>query len=410
METRSPQALAYGPFRLFWGGALLTYTAQWVQQVALGYAVYEITASTLAIGLVLGARAIPMFLLAPFSGVAADRYDRRMLLAMSQLSLCIATALVAIQLARGKAGTLDLALFMVVAGIAGTFERNARHAMVLDLVPREAVTSAIALNNIAFSGARMGAPGIAGYLIALFGTAANFFLQSAVYLVVACSLYLLKLPRHPRGAASKGALQAMAEGLRYSWENRTMRMLLWTGVLPYLLLYPIWSVLFPAFAKDAYRTGPEGLGLMYAAVGLGGFIGGVLGTLAHRIEHIGRLQLGSLAAIAIGLVGTAMAPTVAIGVPFMALSGAGEVLYTVINQTLVQLAAPAEKRGRVTSLLAIFPGFISLGGIWVGAAGDALGPRGGAWLGAGFAVLIGIAILVWAPRLVRLRVADLRQS
>lgn len=408
METRSPQALAYGPFRLFWGGALLTYTAQWVQQVALGFAVYEITGSTLAIGLVLGARAIPMFLLAPFSGVAADRYDRQMLLAMSQLSLCIATALVGIQLMRGAAGTLDLALFMVVAGIAGTFERNVRHAMVLDLVPREAVTSAIALNNIAFSGARMGAPGIAGYLIALFGTAANFFLQSVVYLVVACSLYALRLPRHPRGAASVGALEAMREGLRFSWENRTMRMLLWTGVLPYFLLYPIWSVLFPAFAKDAFQTGPEGLGLMYAAVGLGGFLGGVLGTMAHRVERIGSLQLVSLAAIGIGLVGTALAPSVAIGLPFMALSGAGEVLYTVVNQTLVQLAAPADKRGRVTSLLAVFPGFISLGGIWIGFAGDALGPRGAAWVGAGFALLIGVAILIWAPRLARLRTSDLR--
>jgi MFS family permease len=406
----SPHALAHAPYRVFWGGSLISYTAQWVQQVALGFVVYDLTGSTLALGLVLGARAVPMLLLAPFSGVAADRYDRRHLLMGSQLVLVIATLAIGIGLALGRVGTLHLGLFVVLTGIAGVFERNARHSMVLDLVPREAVTSAVALNNLAFSGARMGAPGIAGFLIAAFGAAANFFLQAAAYLVVIATIATLRLAPHPRAAQGISAMDAMRQGLRFAWRDRPMRMLLVTGVVPYFLLYPVWGVLFPAFARDAFQVGPEGLGLMYAAVGIGGFLGGMAGAWIHRLERIGRVQLGALVGIAIGLAGAALAPTLPIALPFMVLAGMGEVLYTVANQTLVQLTAPTELRGRVTSLLAVFPAFISLGAIWLGFAGEALGPRGATACAFGFAVLSLVGTLLWARPLVSMRLSEMRRQ
>lgn len=409
-ETKKTNALAHRGYRIFWGGSVLSYIAQWVQQVALGYVVYDLTGSTFAIGVVLGVRAIPMFLLAPFSGVAADRYDRRVLLMGSQITLAVATAAIALGLLYGKVTTLHLGLFVILTGIAGVFERNARHSMVLDLVPREAVTSAVALNNLAFSGARMGAPGIAGLLIGAFGAAANFVLQSITYLVVLATLLMLRLPPHARGASGMSALAAMRQGLAFSWNDRNMRVLILTGVLPYFFLYPVWGVLFPAFAQDAYQVGAEGLGIMYAAVGAGGFIGGVIGAYTHRIDRLGRVQLAALVSVGVGLGGAALAPSLAIALPFLVIAGIGEVLGTVANQTLVQLGAPAALRGRVTSLMALFPAFISLGALWVGYAGDALGPRTATGVACVFAALTTIGTIVWAPTLLSMRLSELRRD
>ena len=400
-------ALAHRGYRIFWSGSILTFTAQWIQQVAIGWVVLDLTGSSAALGFTLALRAVPMFLLAPFSGVAADRYDRRNLLIGAQLTMAVATGVIAFALGTGRASLAHLVLFMLVVGAASVFDRNARHAIVLDLVPRELAASAVGLNTMVFSGARIAAPAIAGFLFAWLGAAANFWLQAIVYCLVTLTLLAIRLPKREPAARTSSAWGEMRAGLRFACGDPMLRLLLLTGVLPYFFLYPVWGVLFPVLARDVYHVGPQGLGVMLTTIGAGGFLGGLLGGLAGRLGRAGLIQIGALAVLGTGLAGIAFAPTMWSALPFIVLAGFGEMVHTVINTTLVQLAAPQAMRGRITSIMAIFPAFISLGALWVGNSSALIGTRTTIGIAGAFAMLGAVVLILTATRLRGLRMSDL---
>ena len=389
---------------------MLSYTAQWVQQVALGWVAYELTGSAALLGLVMAVRAIPMLLLAPFSGVAADRYDRRYLLIAGQLIMAFATFALALGLAYGKVATWHLAVFMFATGIAAVVDRNARYAILLDLVPRTEAASAVALNSIAFSGSRMGAPAVAGLLLAWLGAASNFFVQGAAYLVAGVSLFAIRAAPGTPSAGDRSAWAEMLEGLRFCMRDPVTRLLLLTGVLPYFCFYPMWGVLMPVLAKDVFAVGPSGLGIMLTAIGIGGLAGGFAGSVAQRVRHTARVQIGALFLIATGLIGVASAPSMVWALPFAAIGGFGEVVYSVVNQTLLQLSAPQHLRGRVTSLMATFPAFISMGALWIGVTISVFGAQPATGIVGGLAAFTAVTLLLFAPRLRTLGVNDLRQG
>ena len=404
-----PSALAHRGFRFLWFGAVLSYLSQWIQQVALAWVGYELTGSTLVLGLILGVRAIPMLALAPFSGVAAERYDRRNLLLACQLLFGVSAAALAIALATGAATPVHLIVFVFIAGIAGVFDRNARQAIILDLVPRELAISAVSLVSVAMSVARTVAPAIAGVLIAVAGSAWNFALQAFAYMISALCLLAIKIPKRRSSIAGLSARQAMRAGLALAYRDRTLRVLLITGALPYVFVFGSWTVLFPVIVRDSFAAGPETLGFMFAAMGTGGVCGGLLGPWLARWDRIGVVQTLALLAMGLALIGIALSPNVFVALPFAFVAGLGDMLNSSTNQTLVQLATPADYRGRVTGLFAVFPAFIALGSLWSGAFGAATGAVTAMCLIGGFAVLLALGTFVFAPRLARLRMSQLRQ-
>lgn len=372
----STSALSHRSFRIVWIGSLFAYIAQWVQQVAFAWVAYEVTGSALMLGLILGIRALPMLLLAPFSGVAADRYDRRRLLAASQLANALVAVVTAAMLAADIIQTWHLFALVIIAGISGTFERNLRQAIVLDLVPREAGANAVALNNMGLAGARVFAPVISGLLIVWIGAAGNFLIQGLVYLGVAVSLVAVHSTQRPRPEKPLPAWASLREGLSFSAGNPSVRVLFVSGLIPFFILIPVWGTLLPVYARDIFNTGPQALGLLFSAVGLGGLIGGVIGAFIGRYDRLGLVSLGALAMFAFGLVGVGLSPTLLAALPFLVLAGVGEFLNIVANQTMLQMVAPERMRGRVTSLIAMFPAFISLGSVLVGVCAGLLGTRG----------------------------------
>lgn len=400
-------ALAHRGFRILWIGSIFSFTAHWTLQVALGWVAYELTASAAMLGLIFGIRALPTLALAPLSGVAADRYDRRNLLAASQSVFAAATLALGILLALGAARPWHLFAFVLLVGAAGVFERNARHAIVLDLVPRAQALNAVALNTVAFSGARVFAPAIAGALIVWVGASGNFFLQAAAYGGAAASLFLIAVPaRAPRARA--GAWASLAEGLGFAWRSPAIRLLAASGVLPHFLFIPVWSTLLPVYAKDVFHTGPQGLGLMFTAVGLGGLLGGLAGASLGRVDRLALVQLAATLAFGLALLGMAAAPSLALALPCVVLAGIGEMLAITANQTLIQIAAPEAMRGRVTSLIAVFPAFISLGSIVVGLGAEALGARGITTALALAGIALCLALWIGSERLRELRVSQYR--
>lgn len=395
-------ALRHRDFRWLWAGTLCSTGSQWIQQATLGWVVYDLTGSGALLGAVLAIRAIPMLLLSPISGLVADRLDRRRALAASQFVMFVISVLLALGLALDRIEIWHLFAFTLLSGAGMTFDRTLRSTLLLDVVPRTEIANAFALNTIAFSVMRTIGPAVAGFLIAWIGPAWNFALQGLLFLGVTMSAFMIAAPppiphAHVRGTAWGD----IKEGLRFAVTHPVARLMVMMGLIPPLLLIPSFSALMPVFAVDVFLTGPEGLGMLLSAVGAGGVVGGVLAASASRFERVGLLQILALLAFALSLIGFALCTTIAVAVVFLAIAGAAEMVYANSQVATLQMCAPEAMRGRVASLMPVFPAFISVGALTSGIGAD--------WLGAPAIVIVmalasvGIAGFAWT------RHAELRQ-
>lgn len=366
--------LRHRDFRWLWAGTFFSTGAQWIQQATLGWVVYSLTGSGALLGAVLGVRAIPMLLLAPLTGLVADRMDRRHALAASQMLLFVISALLAVLLALDLVRVWHLFVFSLLTGVGSVFDRTLRSALVFTSVPRTEAAHAVALNSIAFSMMRAVGPGVAGLLIASVGAALNFGIQALLYLgVTASALMLGAQPQEAFDRARGTAWQGMRAGMRFALTDPVARMMLVLGLVPPLLLIPSFSALMPLFAADIFHSGPEGLGLLLSAVGVGGVLGGIAAAWMTRYDRVALVQTISLLTFAGSLFGFALSPDITLAVVFLIVAGTAEMMHHTVHVTTLQMCAPDHMRGRVASMLPVFPAFISIGALTSGAAADILG-------------------------------------
>jgi MFS family permease len=387
--------LRHRDFRRLWAGTFFATAGQWVQQATLGWVVYDVTGSASVLGAVLGIRAIPMLLLAPVSGLVADRFDRRHALALSQLLMVVISIALSALLAFDAVLVWHLFAFSVLSGVSAVFDRTLRSTLVFHSVPRSDAANAVALNSIAFSVSRAVGPSVAGFLIGAVGAAINFAIQALLYMgVVLAALSVQATPPSARGKNPAPALEAMKEGLRFAAGDPVARMMIVLGLVPPLLLIPSFSALMPVFAADVFKSGPEGLGLLLSAVGVGGILGGLVAAWTARYDQTGLIQTLALAVFAFSLVAFAMSPNIAVAVVFLAIAGIAEMVHHTVHVTTLQMCAPEHMRGRIASLLPIFPAFISIGALVAGVLADFLGPEVVVILLA--VTALGVVIAAWA--------------
>jgi MFS family permease len=386
-----------------WAGSLLSWSSQWIQHAALGWVVYEITGSGALLGAVMGARAIPMVLLTPFSGVAADRYDRRRLMQASQgLAAAVSLAFGA-ALAMDVVSTWMLFAFTMLMGSSNVMDRPARFSTAFELVPRELAVKAVALNTIGFSMARVVGPMLAGYLIAAFGGAGSFFLQGVLYAASGLMVLAMAFPTRTPEKLERSAFGDMIEGLRFALADPRTRVLLVVGALPFFLLVPVFGTLYPIYAKDEFAAGPTGLGLLLTAVGVGGTLGGFIANALGRAERQGFIQSAWIVVMAASIIGVALSPTLVLAIVFSVIGGAAEMAHASSNMAMLQISAPEAMRGRISSLLMLNPAFISMGAFIAGPLSDVIGPRGASFALAGTAILAVTALYIASPVLRTLR-------
>lgn len=367
-------ALHHRDFRRLWVGTFCSTGGQWIQQATLGWVVYDVTGSGSLLGAVLAMRAVPMLLLAPVSGVVADRFDRRHALAASQLLVVTISFALAAALAFERVAVWHLFAFTLLAGVGMVFDRTLRNTLVFSVVPRAEVANAVALNSIAFSVMRTLGPAAAGFLIAWVGPALNFALQGLLYLAVAAIAIAIHAPYEPaRRARTNTAWADMREGLHFAATDPVARMMVLLGLLTSFLLIPSFSALMPVFAVKVFATGPEGLGLLLSAVGAGGVLGGVAAVWAARIDRVGLTQTLALLGFAGSLVGFALSPNIVVASMFLMTAGMAEMINMASNHTALQMCAPPEMRGRVASLLPMFPAMMALGSLTSGIGADLIG-------------------------------------
>jgi MFS family permease len=341
-----------------WTASLLSWWSQWIQHAALGWAVYEITGSGTLLGAVMGARAIPMVLLTPVSGMAADRYDRRRLMQASQGVAAAVSLAFGAALALEMVSTWMLFAFTVAMGASNVMDRPARFTTAFELVPREIAVKAVALNTIGFSLARVLGPAVAGYMIAAVGGAGSFFLQGILYAASGFMVLLVTFPARAHQPAQRSAFADMLEGLRFAASSPRTRVLLAVGLLPFFLLIPVFGTLYPIYAKDEFGVGPAGLGLLLTAVGVGGTLGGFIANALGRAERQGLIQSVWVVVMAASIIGVALSSSFALALVFSVVGGAAEMAHASSNMAMLQIGAPEAMRGRISALLMLNPAFI----------------------------------------------------
>ena len=362
--------------------------------------VYEITGSGALLGAVMGARAVPMFLLAPLSGVAAERWDRRRLLQGSQILAAAVSLSFGVALALGTVSVWMLFAFTVLMGSANVLDRPARLTTAFELVARADAVKAVAMNTMGFSMMRVFGPAIAGFLIASLGAAGSFFIQGVLYAAAAAMVIMVTFPARRAAPAGRSAFAQMLEGLRFAANDPRTRLLVFLGALPYFLLVPVWGTLLPIYAKDVFVAGPQGLGWLLTGVGVGGTLGGLAANALARAERQALIQAGWIVLMGLAILGLAASPTLAAALACGVIGGAAEMAHTASNMAMLQMNAPEEMRGRISSLTMLYPAMISVGAFVAGPLSDFLGVRG-ASIALAATAIAAIAILYLSSALLR---------
>ncbi|HXF62585.1 MAG TPA: MFS transporter, partial [Caldilineaceae bacterium] len=267
-------ALRQPSFSWFLLGTIFSNSAQWIQQVTLSWLVYELTASGAMLGALNLVRSIATLGLVPLAGVAIDRLPRRALLYTTNGWLFTISAIFGVVLMVFPAVIWPLFIFALLGGVAQAVSMPLNQTLVFSLVPRPLAPGAVALVQTGWAVMRSIGPALGGFLILWFGPAGNFFVQAGAYALVALTILKLNLPPERVNLANVTTGRDLSEGLRYiAREPATRAFLLMGWVLP-LFIIPTFSALPPIYAKDIFAGGPDTLGMLLSAVGIGGIAGG----------------------------------------------------------------------------------------------------------------------------------------
>ncbi len=384
------RALRHRNFQLFFAGQFISLTGTWMQTVAQSWLVYQMTGSVILLGTVGFASQIPVLLLAPFGGTAADRFDRRRILLVTQSwAMLLAGTLAALTLT-GNIQIWHLLVIAVGFGVGNAFDIPARQAFVPDMVGREDLINAIALNSSMFNGARIVGPAIAGILVAAVGEGWCFLANSVSYIaVLMCLLAMKMIPAVRRELKSPFA--EIREGFVYVATTPPIRALLLLLGLVSLAGMPH-AVLMPVFAAD-YLGGDSGtLGFLMGCSGIGALAAAL--TLASRrhVFGLGKWVAAACAGLGLFLVTFSFSRSVALSALILVPVGFSMMTQMASSNTLVQAMVPDELRGRVMSVYSMmFMGLAPVGSLLAGTIAGIVGPAETVAIG-GTVCLIGATI------------------
>jgi MFS family permease len=366
------RALRHRNFQLFFSGQLISLIGTWMQSVAQSWLVYRLTGSALLLGSVGFASQIPVFLFAPLGGIAADRYNRRQIVIGTQIaSMLLAFALAALTLLN-RVQVWHVFVLASLLGIVNAFDIPGRQSFLVDMVGKDDLMNAIALNSSMFNGARVIGPAVAGILVAKIGEGWCFFANAVSYIAVIIGLLLMRV--HSPARVSMGSpLQHMMEGFRFVERTAPIRaLLLLLGIvslvgMPYIVLMPI-------FADQILHGGARGLGILMGATGVGALLGAL--TLAFRsgVKGLGRLVAWCCAGFGSSLIVFSLSHKFWISVILLLPVGYTMMLQMACSNTLIQVMVPDALRGRVMAVYSMmFMGMAPIGALLGGALADRLG-------------------------------------
>lgn len=384
-------------FRYLCAGTFMMSAGQWIQQVTLGWLVYELTGSSMLLGLLNGLRALPFLVTGPMAGVAADRMDRKKLLLRTQWVLIVTAVIMGVVVASPLLHVWHIFVFTLITGIAWTFSEPVRQSMIPSVVPKADLANAIALNSGGFNLMKIIGPALGGALIAVFGAAGNFFVQAVAYAAVLVLIYWMQVPPTPAEARRSSALSNLREGFAYVWSTPAVLALMTLAYVPRIFAVP-YQTLMPVFQKDVLGVGPEGLGLLMAAPGLGAVLAVlILASSGSRLKRQGLFLVGSIIVLGLFLLLFSQITSFPLALISLVAVGIFQMLFLASTATLLQLIVPDQLRGRVMSLYMLDRGFMPAGALFAGVAAHFIGaPLTVATMGA-IVIILALMVAWWVP-------------
>lgn len=392
------RVLAYRNFKIYAAGSIVSLVGTWTQRIATGWLTWELTGSSTWLGVVAFADLFPAVVVAPFAGVAADKFDRLRVLMYSQfIGALVCGTLTALYFI--DAVSIWVLLFVtLVLGTADAFLQPFRLAIVTSLVPKSEIAAAVALKSVVFNLARFIGPAVAGVVIAGAGVGWAFMLNSFSFLILFMALQQLRLTVAEQVASKKKAsvFRHMLEGLVYSAREAGIGLVLALLLVSCLTARPVVELL-PGWAGEIFGGDAADLAKLASSIGAGAVLGGLWLAVRSNQRGLVRVFLACCLGLAASLLVFAVSKSTLIAVPLLVLSGFFMITSAIAAQTIVQLKVREELRGRVLSIYGmIIRGGPAFGALFMGFAAEYVGLR---WpLIAGTVVLLGFSVAVGLRR------------
>ena len=367
------RALRHRNFQLFISGQMISLTGTWMQNIAQDWLVYRLTGSALLLGTVAFLNQIPVLILAPLAGMVADRYNRHRIVIFTQASAMILGLTLAILTLSGLVRVWEIMVLATLLGVVLAFDVPARQSFLMDMVGRDDLLNAIALNSSMFNAARIIGPAIAGILVAWIGEGWCFFANGVSYLAVIAGLLMMKLEAPTLHPPIGTAFEHILEGFRFARRTAPVfTLLVMLGVVS-LMAMPF-PVLMPIFAANVLRGGAASLGLLMGATGLGALLGSLTLASKRKIQGLGRWVWISGIMFGASLIFFSLSRLFWLSVILLVPAGFGMMTQMGATNTLLQVMSPDNLRGRVMSLysmmlIGVTPIGALLGGALAGRVG-----------------------------------------
>jgi MFS family permease len=368
------RALRNRNFQLFFSGQLISVIGTWMQAVAQSWLVYRLTGSSLLLGSVGFASQFPIFVIAPLGGIIADRHNRhRIVIATQTASMIMAFILAALTLLK-IITVWEIFVLAAALGAVNAFDIPARQAFIVDMVGREDMMNAIALNSSMFNGARVVGPAVAGILVASIGEGWCFFANAVSYIAVIVGLFMMHVTvKHYGKAREQSPIENIKEGFSWVWHSAPIRAVMLLLAIVSLVAMP-YAVLMPIFADQILHGGARGLGILMGATGVGALLGALTLAAKSGLRGLGHWIAISAAGFGISMIAFAYSRVFWVSTVLLIPVGFGMMLQMAASNTLIQSKVPDRLRGRVMSVYSMmFMGMAPFGAFFAGAVAGRIG-------------------------------------
>jgi MFS family permease len=394
-------ALGHRNFRLFFIGQGISLVGTWMQNVGEGWLILTLTNSPFYVGLTSALSSLGVLLFSLYAGVLADRTDKRRFIIFMQVAFMLEAFTVSILVWTGVVQVWQVLLLATLLGIASAFDIPMRQSFVIEMVGKDDLMNAIALNSSLFNGARVIGPAIAGLLIGAVGIAWCYFLNGLSYIAVIAGLLMMRLPSNPQPVTTTSAWAGFREVWTYLRNDRRLRVLMVLTAILSVFGFPYISMM-PVFARDVLHHGAEGYGVLTSSIGVGAVIGALaIALYSARIRARGKLMLVGGTAFGILLILFAASRSIGLSIALLALAGCAMIVNNSLTNTLLQTSAPDHLRGRIMGFYSfVFVGMAPFGAFLFGVVAEHVGVP--ITLAAGGAIVV-LAVLTaaWAAPTIR---------
>ncbi|MGD0483399.1 MAG: MFS transporter [Gemmatimonadales bacterium] len=396
-------ALRHRNFRLFFFGQGTSLVGTWMQNVAQGWLVLQLTNSAYWVGLVAALGSLPVLLVSLPAGVFADRSQKRRVVTLTQTLSMVQAFAIGVLIWTHRIELWHVATAAVLLGLVNAVDMPMRQSFIVEMVGKADLGNAIALNSSVFNAARIIGPAVGGILIGTVGIAACYFLNGLSYVAVVAALVAMRLPPWRRPELEGDALARFREGIRYILGDRRVRALVANTAMLSIFGFP-YMVLMPVFARHALHVGARGLGVLMASAGVGAVVAALgVAVFGPRVRK-GQVVRWGGAVFGLAVAAFAFVRWFPLGMAVLMVSGGAMIANNAVTNTLLQTLAPDHLRGRVMGAYTfVFTGMAPLGAYQAGLVAEHFGIRAEVAIG-GVVCLLG-SLLLWrlVPEVPRLR-------